>query len=613
MRQMIIALVAISTHNAWAEPGQITWSVANGFQVFKNDSDFQRLKQAWKPGMSAQDFLSTQNSKSLREILPIDATWWNPSTGTYDEDGLFKDRHNVILSLSSGQADQACQWRIDEVAAQKQKPCSEPISFLGIKENTDFTISVSVDGAAPITSASQRITTKLILGIGDSYSSGEGNPDHAAVITSKPLPGQPPHISINTLSWIFMGNYSNRRFIESAKWWDTACHRSMLSWQSMYAMKLAVNDEHSVVRFASFACSGAETYDGFFRAQQNPPVNTGSERVVRSTFSKTQLNKSQLNSAVELLCDGATSAPTKNEYRKGSQFGKFTAKSCQGKLRTPDLLLAGFGGNDFGFAGVVTYGVFPRNSVNTGISSPIMVGLKNHFLGLGALFKGAEDPIEAGRKAKSDTPYIYEDMNKAFAEYLEVSPTRVVAMVYPDPLPVKSGSECKDRMTQGNESLSEMIGEKWYLSNKFIFQIEQKESLNIKNNFIAPLQHAQRVSMTSLGWKSVEAQRGFESREGVRTLCATTVACSGKNGACEIADLVGWRKAEDTRFPSALPLPDITAWESYTPAMTRGIRLFNDAALTQARFVNKSLQEDWINGAFHPTAQVHAGIADAIR
>jgi hypothetical protein len=242
-----------------------------------------------------------------------------------------------------------------------------------------------------------------------------------------------------------------------------------------------------------------------------------------------------------------------------------------------------------------------------------MVLLKNQFLGLGALLQGARDPLEAGRKAASETPHIYKDMNRAFSEYLKVSPDRVVAMVYPDPLPAESGSECKDRMTQGNESLSERIGKHWLLSNRFIFQIEQTASLSIKYNFIAPFQRSQRASMVSLGWKPVESQRGFESKGGLRTLCATTVACSGRNGACESADLVGWRKHRNTRFPSALPLKDITAWESYTPAMTRGIRLFNDTALTQARFVDKNLQEDWIRGAFHPTAQVHAGVADTVR
>jgi len=29
-----------------AEAGDITWSVANGFQQFKNDDDFQKIKQA---------------------------------------------------------------------------------------------------------------------------------------------------------------------------------------------------------------------------------------------------------------------------------------------------------------------------------------------------------------------------------------------------------------------------------------------------------------------------------------------------------------------------------------------------------------------------------------
>ena len=96
------------------------------------------------------------------------------------------------------------------------------------------------------------IEAKLIVGLGDSFASGEGNPDYPTVFYDKK--------SVND-EWFMSENIDV--VDKSVEWWDRTCHRSLLSWQSLYALRESMVDNHRVIKFASFACSGAEIYDGF--------------------------------------------------------------------------------------------------------------------------------------------------------------------------------------------------------------------------------------------------------------------------------------------------------------------------------------------------------------
>jgi len=296
--------------------------------------------------MTAEDFLATQNAASLRELLPIHQTWWDKSKGGYDSRGLFDPAHNILLSYKGATVGADCQWSVNVATIGPASPCDHPATTTNVYENKPFTIAVSVDGGpAQELPSKQEISTMLIVAVGDSFSSGEGNPDYAAVTTTLPEKGskRANTTSVSSLSWAFMGKMSNHRFTKSAEWWDTTCHRSLLSWQSLYALRKSIDNEHMVVRFASFSCSGAEVYDGFFRAQLNPPVNLNDGRVVKSlnrdggnvlvrvstkedrgpnkwafdtdTFTKVSLNKSQLNATIELLCDGWIQPGASNRSR----------------------------------------------------------------------------------------------------------------------------------------------------------------------------------------------------------------------------------------------------------------------------------------------------------
>ena len=101
--------------------------------------------------------------------------------------------------------------------------------------------------------------------MGDSFASGEGNPDVPVRFSpdrttdygfgpnNTPLSGYPARIG----DWKDIGD---GKFIEeNARWQDQACHRSLYSHQLRAALQLAIEDPHRAVTFVGFACSGAET------------------------------------------------------------------------------------------------------------------------------------------------------------------------------------------------------------------------------------------------------------------------------------------------------------------------------------------------------------------
>ena len=104
----------------------------------------------------------------------------------------------------------------------------------------------------------------LVVAIGDSFASGEGNPDYPAEF--RRFSRQPPN------DWATEPNYPVHSLdVVSARWLDPDCHRSLLSWPALYALRKALTQPNTVVQFASLACSGAEVLDGFLLPQRSPP------------------------------------------------------------------------------------------------------------------------------------------------------------------------------------------------------------------------------------------------------------------------------------------------------------------------------------------------------
>ncbi len=104
----------------------------------------------------------------------------------------------------------------------------------------------------------------LIVSLGDSYGSGEGNPDRPAVTYD---------------------NGEVKAILTPAVWQDRRCHRSAKAGPAQSALELERSDAHSSVTFISFACSGAtidtpyfdgaQALDPYHPADPTKPLGTG--------------------------------------------------------------------------------------------------------------------------------------------------------------------------------------------------------------------------------------------------------------------------------------------------------------------------------------------------
>lgn len=114
-----------------------------------------------------------------------------------------------------------------------------------------YHVRLTIAGPTPAGPFDQLVVVRdhLIVSIGDSYASGEGNPD------------------------------VNRSGDQPARWVDKRCHRSAHAGPAQAALALERGDPHSSVTFLSFACSGAtisRTFNGYSDAcpSDRPPNDT---------------------------------------------------------------------------------------------------------------------------------------------------------------------------------------------------------------------------------------------------------------------------------------------------------------------------------------------------
>ena len=126
----------------------------------------------------------------------------------------------------------------------------------------------------------------FIAGLGDSIASGEGNPDRAIALSDE---GFCFRSYLGTAGAQYYrpsrAGYKGGRACEApdyaaelaalgALWFNSACHRSLYSYQTRTALALAVQYPHIAVTYLPLACTGATIADGLFgsqRARECPP------------------------------------------------------------------------------------------------------------------------------------------------------------------------------------------------------------------------------------------------------------------------------------------------------------------------------------------------------
>ena len=186
-----------------------------------------------------------------------EAGWqaWNTATSTYNPAYVRPNRWQVVLdacaSTGAGSPIVEYKWSIvgsDGISfAATRSTVRCRTSFDNLPKLGRYVVQLDIktakDGAA---TSRQFITLRdwLIVALGDSMTSGEGNPD---------VPGEYEQQGSNLKAC----KGENIRTVTPAKWKDRRCHRSAFSGAAVAAQKIEQADPHSSVTFVSLACSGA--------------------------------------------------------------------------------------------------------------------------------------------------------------------------------------------------------------------------------------------------------------------------------------------------------------------------------------------------------------------
>lgn len=617
----ILFLVNLIPVISYAET--ISWKVVNRFPLFKNDDDFKKIEDILKDSKTtSSEFLSVnlQSNKALRDLLPIENTAWDRKAEKYDNSILFKQSHEVEFVIQEGSKSGECLWNINKV--EQKKLCNEPV-YADINEKEPINVYIQSDNGSYTLNDKDGVQTKLIVALGDSFASGEGNPDYPTIFKDTPISD----------NWYLRKNIDV--IDKSAEWWDRTCHRSLLSWQSLYALRDSVgdNDKHKVVQFASFACSGAEIYDGFFNPQKDPPGG-------KYTNHNTVLD-SQHNAMMNLLCTGRVTTSKKtfrSGYEKTFQAGQIQGHGdniqkrilgpagqpyfgeiknyakCEGGTRKIDQVLLSFGGNDVGFSGVVTWGIGVHDPNNN--AGGILKGFRKagiHFVNSLVL-----NPISPTKAKKSFTQlnFLFKDLYDSFKEF-NVDSSMVTALIYPDPLPKDDYSGCQLRSRQGNIPLSlikNRTGGKWK------FGLNEQDANSIRRDFILPFRIKLQDTITKItmkgghSWEFLDANLAFNQGKDSHTLCSISKSCNLKG--CDSGNKLTWvNNLGILNIDTSSYIPRISSFNefyAYDSSRSRGLRLASDVFLTQSIVKNNKLNDDWVNGIAHPTANMHAVLADKL-
>lgn len=609
---VITALVALSAiggahGNAEAAP-VIRWRVENPFRLFTDPADAEVHRATFKalsaderltPVLSAERALQARHGQDGWAASMFAKTCWNRSTNRYGcseyTDYMNPERHRVIAEISG--VDEAgeltCTWATAPKGGSELRgkviaqPCNEAF-VLDVPFPAGAAIKVEI-GGREVASADIKVRDILVVGMGDSFASGEGNPDipvrfsreraasYGKSDDNEDLTGFPARIG----DWRQIGD---KAFIEqNARWQDQACHRSLYSHQFRAALQLAVEDPQRAVTYVGLSCSGAEVTFGLFLRYKgnewvpNPPALSQISAAAEAQCGKRQSEAQDLPEAYHM-----------NGRIPELKGGLVLRKCPKDQARKIDLVLLSIGGNDVGFSRLVANAVLADQS---------------YLRKLGGWIGEVHGQVQAQSQIVR-LESRYKSLNRALHNLLYVpweESDRIILAGYPGMALTGDGSEtCKDGRA-GLEVVSD-------------FRLSEQKLR--EGAWVADKLHRlMRESAYSYGWSFVETHRRQFIDRGI---------CSGTVGD-------GSSVADELRLPRLMG----DKWFPYNPgdfraytARRRWFRTPNDAFMTGNFHVAASLIEkvlklgslEWFqlllastySGAFHPTAEGHAAIADGV-
>ncbi|MBU1210621.1 MAG: hypothetical protein KJ587_05015 [Alphaproteobacteria bacterium] len=591
------------------EPVEIVWRVENPFRLFADSADSEMHRATWldllpeqraaNPVLSAERALAARHREGWAEAVS-EKICWDPEHNIYscekDKSDYISPREHIVVAELKGVPDAGsvtCQWLTapSGLTAKRgeaiDQPCSEPIR-LSIPFPEGAVIEVEI-GGRKVGVARAKVSDLFIVGMGDSFASGEGNPDvpvrfsreRAADYSTNGKDGDLTGFPARVGAWSAIGD--NAFIEENARWSDQACHRSLYSHQLRAALQLAIEDPHRAVTFVGLACSGAEITQGLFlRYKGNEWVPNPPEY-------------SQISAAAEAQCGGriADEKELPEAYHMRGMVpelkGNLILRECpREKARRIDLVMVSIGGNDIGFARLVANAVLDDASV-----------LKK----LSGWFGGVYGTTEASQRIDV-LDERYKALNRALHYILQIpwdEADRVLLTAYPPLALVGDGTQVCPDGRAGMEVVKDFS----------LSSARARAGVWVSDK----LYRSMKASAGANKWSFVDEHRAEFLGRGI---------CAGY--AAEAL-----RSDDDLRLPRKVG----DTWVPYNPAdyrayasRQRWFRTPNDAFMTGNFHVSQSILRKVLNmealsgfqltlaatysGAFHPTAEGQAAIADAV-
>src|ERR1700716_2074849 len=583
-------------------PMQISWEVRNRFRFFRESRVFLLHTDSARGRsiLASEQALELQSdgrgwARNTVNRLRIDLAGRVSEPCTRDsvkESYLTHVDHPVTVQLT-GQipVGATCAWSFDDGEGPRQSTfdCAEPVNLRArYVRATVATVEVSSGLEAP-----QRVATEImvrdifIAGLGDSIASGEGNPDRPIALSDE---GFCFRSYLGTAGAQYYrpsrAGYKGGRACEapdslqvwqrqSALWLNSACHRSLYSYQTRTALALAVQYPHIAVTYLPLACTGATIPDGLFggqRARECPPTKSASSC------------QGTVNAQLAELREAVTAAKRRQPERK------------------LDLVLLSIGANDINFSGLV---------------ADVIVDTPTERV----LFKrtGVMGSVEDSRAALAqDLPQGFSKLREALKP-LVGDMSRVVYVSYANPTladgaPCAGGRAGFDIHPSFNAEPRRLSSVSNYVQNEFLPQL--KAIVTCGSGVMCRDPARDRMTFVD-SHQAAFAAHGFCAR--AQSDPEFDRACFSPQGESFDPDIVSaasqplrcGRSAGDYRayLPRARWIRD--ANDSYFAAMTYPQGLPSSQQPNDIHDATWGFLSAVYGGAVHPSAEGHAAMADA--
>lgn len=581
------------------------------------------------------------------------------------------ERHTVIarlpVAIRTEARGQTCTWSTDETSVflgqgrftkSINRDCADDVTLRipfkpdaqsGVSASTIMRVQYGADAAQMLETAIA-VRDILIVGMGDSFSSGEGNPDSPVIMHQRPSKTarfegrrmltegtlaayRAKALNLGTGNFdVKVGGVVPHRDNASApaNWLDRNCHRSMYSYHMRVALQAALSaPKTSTVTFLGYACSGAKVSEGLLLDYD------GVESVSPSALSEAgrlRRNASQVARMIEELCKTPVSMDRADWRQAIGPDGPITVVDFERRsreryvavekpvmlpvcgenrpedfVRPIDMMIVSIGGNDVGFASLVADTYLSRaDDFEDGIIAKknLLAGLANQFIGHGV--DVAEQRLQR-----------LDDKFDALINTLDQSGVRVqshlgsssrMRNVVLTAFPFVEYDENGDLCGSGNGVQSALQRRRGATLTGEWFEINPQK-LQAASDFAGDLTLAQRAAASAHNMVFVDAHRPVFRNHGI---CARAP---------------GNKETETMHIPLRLPtkwFPDNRhqAWYSQCyESRQRWYRTFDDAFLCantlHGRFPRQGRSSDTfallsLGGPVHPTAEGHAHIADAV-